>query len=539
MNSESRVSVRWAVLIATALALMAVGAGATYIGMRSSRAPTESDGHAPMAATPSPAARPAAEPTSGGVESAALPDVVVTLSKEAVDRAGMTVTAVAAGTMSGGLRAPGVVEPNAYKQVVVTPVVSGRITRVAAELGQHVQRGQTLAQIFSPELADAQTRYISARAELEAHEQELARTEKLVEIGAASRQELERIHAGHTARRADVESAASRLQLLGLSAAAIEALGPGKSQSATTNVPAPISGMVTERLANVGLNVDQAAKLFTVVDLSTVWVVADLYEKDFALIRVGSPATVTTNAYPDLVLEGRVSYIDPQVSKDTRTAKVRIEVPNPRNELRLGMYAEALLGGGGEGGPSTPVIARSAVQTVGNRTVVYLVNPKEPGKFVEREVRLGAVTGDQVAVISGVRPGDVVVAEGSFYVRAERERLGLRAASASASPIPGSPAPATPGAMQGDMNVQEATVTVTDASFEPQRLTLRAGVPARVTFIRTSDKTCATSVVFASLNIRRDLPLNQPVTIEFTPDKAGEIAFACGMNMLRGTVVVQ
>jgi RND family efflux transporter MFP subunit len=468
-----------------------------------------------------------------------LPDVVVTLSKEAVDRAGVTVTAVAAGTMSGGLRAPGVVEPNAYKQVVVTPVVSGRITRVAAELGQHVQRGQTLAQIFSPELADAQTRYISARAELEAHEQELARTEKLVEIGAASRQELERIHAGHTARRADVQSAASRLQLLGLSAEAIDALGPGKNQSATTNVPAPISGVVTERLANVGLNVDQAATLFTVVDLSTVWVVADLYEKDFARVRVGSPATVTTNAYPDLVLQGRVGYIDPQVSKDTRTAKVRIEVPNPRNELRLGMYAEALLGGSSEGGPSTPVIARSAVQTVGNRTVVYLVNPKEPGKFVEREVRLGAVTGDQVAVISGVRPGDVVVAEGSFYVRAERERLGLRPASASASPIPGSPASATPGAMQGDMNVQEAKVTVTDASFEPQRLTLRAGVPARVTFIRTSDKTCATSVVFASLNIRRDLPLNQPVTIEFTPNKAGEIAFACGMNMLRGTVVVQ
>lgn len=536
MNSESRVSVRWAVLIAAALALIAVSAGATYIGLRS-RAPSESDGHAAMAATPSPPARPAAEPTSGGVESAALPDVVVTLSKEAVDRAGVTVTAVAAGTMSGGLRAPGVVEPNAYKQVVVTPVVSGRITRVAAELGQHVQRGQTLAQIFSPELADAQTRYISARAELEAHEQELARTEKLVEIGAASRQELERIHAGHTARRADVESAASRLQLLGLSAAAIEALGPGKNQSATTNVPAPISGMVTERLANVGLNVDQAAKLFTVVDLSTVWVVADLYEKDFARVRVGSPATVTTNAYPDLVLQGRVSYIDPQVSPDSRTAKVRIEVPNPRNELRLGMYAEALLGGG-EGGPST-VIPRSAVQNVGNRTVVYLVNPKEPGKFVEREVRLGAVTGDQVAVMSGVQPGDVVVAEGSFYVRAERERLGLRPAPASASPTPGSTASPTPGVTHGDMKVQEAKVTVTEASFDPQRLTLRAGVPARVTFIRTSDKTCATSVVFASLNIRRDLPLNQPVTIEFTPDKAGEIAFACGMNMLRGTVVVQ
>ena len=432
MNSESRVSVRWPVLVVAAVVLLALGAGAAYVVLRS-RAPVRSpsDEQAAMPGTRSPAAGPATQhPASSPGASAALPDVVVTLSQEAAERAGITVTSVSAGTTSGGLRAPGVVEANAYKQVVVTPVVSGRITRVAADLGQHVQRGQTLAEIFSPELAESQARYISARAELGAHEQELARTEKLVEIGAASRQELERIHAGHTARRADVESAASRLQLLGLSAGAIEALGPGKNQGATTNVPAPIGGVVTERLANVGLNVDQATKLFTVVDLSTVWVVADLYEKDFARVRVGSPATVTTNAYPDLVLQGRVSYIDPQVSSETRTAKVRIEVPNARNELRLGMYAEAFLGSGN--GASTPMIPRSAVQNVGNRTVVYLVNPKEAGKFVEREVRLGTVAGDQVSVLAGVQPGDMVVGEGSFYVRAERERLGLRAAPAGA-----------------------------------------------------------------------------------------------------------
>jgi RND family efflux transporter MFP subunit len=364
------------------------------------------------------------EPASSPGASAPLPDVVVTLSQEAAERAGIAVTSVSNGTTSGGLRAPGVVEANAYRQVVVTPVLSGRITRVAADLGQPVRRGQTLAQIFSPELSDAQTRYISARAELEAHEQELARTQKLVEIGAASRQELERIHAGHTARRADVESAASRLELLGLSAEAIEALGPGKNQGATTDVPAPIAGVVTERWANVGLNVDQATKLFTVVDLSSVWVVANLYEKDFARVQVGSPATITTHAYPDLVLYGRVSYIDPQVSSETRTAKVRIEVPNARHELRLGMYAEALLGG--DGGASAPTIPRSAVQNVGDRTMVYLVNPKESGTFIEREVRLGPVAGDHVSVLTGVQPGDVVVGEGSFYVRAERERLGLR-----------------------------------------------------------------------------------------------------------------
>jgi biotin carboxyl carrier protein len=246
MNSESRVSVRWPVLVVAAVVLLVVGAGAAYVGLRSRASGPASSNDQPTMRVP--AALPAAEqPASSSSAAAPLPDVVVTLSQESAKRAGITTTAVSAGTASGGVRAPGVVEANAYKQVVVTPVVSGRVTRVTADLGQQVQRGQTLAQIFSPELADAQTRYISARAELEAHEQELARTEKLVAIGAASRQELERIHAGHTARRADVESAASRLQLLGLSADAIAALGPGKNQGATTNVPAPITGVVSRR----------------------------------------------------------------------------------------------------------------------------------------------------------------------------------------------------------------------------------------------------------------------------------------------------
>jgi len=458
MNSDSRVSVRWPVLVVAGVVLLAVGAGAAYVGMRS-RAPDRSSSN--EQATPPakrlPAAGPATEHALRPGALAPLPDVVVTLTQEAVERAGITATAASAGTTSEGVRAPGVVEANAYKQVVVTPVISGRITRVGADLGQRVRQGEMLAQIFSPELADAQTRYISARAELEAHEQELIRTEKLVAIGAASRQELERIHAGHTARRADLESAASRLQLLGLPPDAIEALGPGKNQGATMNVPAPIDGVVTERLANVGLNVDQATKLFTVVDLSSVWVVANLYEKDFSHVRVGSAATVTTNAYPDLVLHGRVSYIDPQVSPETRTAKVRIEVPNARNELRLGMYAEALVGDAG--GTSTPMISRGAVQSVGDRTVVYLVNPKEPGTFVEREVRLGAATGDRVSVLAGVQAGDVVVGKGSFSVRAERERLGLRA-------VPTSGATASTSA-SGPRVTQDVDITLTSQPAQP------------------------------------------------------------------------
>ena len=153
---------------------------------------------------------------------------------------------------------------------------------------------------------------------------------------------------------------------------------------------------MTERAANAGLNVDTSAKLFTVVDLSTVWVVADVYEKDFSHVRVGTPANVTTKAFPDLALNGRVSYIDPQVHPETRTAKVRVEVPNLRQELRLGMFADVSIETGGQA--STTRIPRAAVQHVGDRTVVYVADPKQPGRFVEREVRLGDATGNDVVV---------------------------------------------------------------------------------------------------------------------------------------------
>ena len=532
MTSASRVNVRWTVLALAALVLLSVGAGATYLGLRSNASsqpgqPAASAGIGSTPADPVASAPPASETLS---------DVMVTLSPEAVERAGITFTEVAAGAALGGVRAPGVVEPNAYKQIVVTPLVSGRLTRVTAELGQRVQRGQTIAQIFSPELAEAQTRYVSARAELTAHDQKLARTEQLVHIGAASRQELERVHAEHTARRAEVQSAASRLQLLGLSAGAIEGLDPGQAADATTSVPAPIAGVITQRAANVGTNVDQSTQLFTVVDLSTVWVVADLYEKDFARVRVGSTAIITTAAYPDLALPGRVSYIDPQVSTATRTAKVRVEVPNARHELRFGMYVEVLLAGEG-GGASTPMVPRTAVQNVGDRTVVYLVVPKEPGTFVERELRLGMSDGDHVTVLDGVKPGDLIVGTGSFSVRAERERLGLRQAPPRPTAVGGN-LPSRRSGQPSPPSVQTANIEVREQGFEPATVRLRAGGPARVTIIRTTDKTCGTEVVFPSLDIRRVLPLDQPVVIEFTPSQAGDIAFACGMNMLKGVVVV-
>jgi Cupredoxin-like domain len=186
---------------------------------------------------------------------------------------------------------------------------------------------------------------------------------------------------------------------------------------------------------------------------------------------------------------------------------------------------------------STPRVPRNAVQNVGDRTVVYLANPKEPGRFIEREVRLGQASGEQVEIVSGVQPGDVVVTEGSFFVRAERERLGLRPAAVPAAG--GAAVSRVPASSGSAADIQRAKILVSEQGFEPAKVTLRAGTPARLTFLRITDKTCGTEVVFPSLTVKRALPLNEPVDIEFTPAKAGEIAFACGMNMLRGTILVE
>jgi membrane fusion protein, heavy metal efflux system len=500
MTEDRRLRVSASAAVASLLSVLIVGAGGTYWLTRDRHVPTRpSDGAA--TSEPQPANR--STGPSGGA--------VVSLTKDAVDRSGIVVTEVSMQPATNSLRVPGVVEPNAYRQVAVTPLVGGRVVGVSAQQGDHVRKGQRIAQVYSPELAEARTKYVAAKAMLEAHDRELQRTQKLVEIGAASRQELERIHAEHAAQTADVESTRSRLELLG---AEPDTSSAGQA-SATTNVAAPIDGVVTERLANAGLNVDPATKLFTIVDLSTVWIVADVYERDLQRVHERTRATVTTTAFPDQPLEGRIGFIDPQLNAATRTAKIRVEVANPRGDLRPGMYADVVI----DTTSAAPALAvpKDAVQNVGDRQVVYVSSSNDTMTYTEREVRLGSAVGEQVEVLSGLSAGERIVSKGSFSVRAEVERLGLRAPSAP----------------------QAVRIAVTEKGFEPDRVSLRAGAPARLTFVRTTDKTCGTEVVFPSLALKRALPLNEPVVIELTPGRTGEVAFTCGMNMLKGVVVVQ
>ncbi|HEY5617639.1 MAG TPA: efflux RND transporter periplasmic adaptor subunit, partial [Vicinamibacterales bacterium] len=311
-------------------------------------------------------------------------DLTVTLSADMMSRAGIKTVHATAGATTAELRMPGVVQANAYKEVVVTSLVSGRVTQVSADLGAQVTAQQPLATIYSPELADAQTAFISVRAEQVAHQQKQTRTQRLTAIGAATRQELEEHEAERAKLDAAVEVARARLTLLGIPEERTQRLAGPQDVVTTMPVRAPFPGVVTRRAVNVGLNVDPSMPLFTIIDLSTVWVIADLYERDFAKVRVGSPATVTSASYPGMTLRGRVSYIDPQVQQETRTAKLRVEVPNPSGRLRLGMYVDVHVG---EASPRQGVfVPKAAVQMVGSDAIVYVAADAQQGRFVERKV---------------------------------------------------------------------------------------------------------------------------------------------------------
>ncbi|CAN5851489.1 hypothetical protein BH24ACI5_BH24ACI5_23370 [soil metagenome] len=508
-------------LITGGLALFAAGAvvSALLIGRGA--------GHEerPAEVTPSgsfPPSSAASAPATGP-----LPDVTVPVSADVAARAGIELAAAQTRVVAARLRLPGTVQPDEYRQVVVTPFVSGRITGVSVQLGDRVQRGAPLARIYSSDLAEAQAKFASMRAELIAAEQRLARTTRLVEIGAASRQELEADEAMRARLAAEVQGAGARLRELGLPPERVAATATPSAASATVTVPAPVTGVVTVRKANIGLVVDPGSELFTVASLSPVWVIADVQEADLSKVRVGAAATVVADAFPDRQITGKVSYISPDLRPQTRTAQVRVEVPNPGDDLRFGMFVNVEL--------VTPqasavvTVPANAVQTIGARTFVYLAPADRPGEYIEREVTVGTREGDVVEIVSGVSAADQVVTKGSFMVRAERERLGLR--------------PPGPSGLSSAAAREEAArvvkVLVNESGFEPSHVPAVPGSRVTLEFTRIVELSCATEVVVPSQNIRTTLPLNTPVRVEIRAPQNGEVQFACGMKMHKGAVVVQ
>jgi cobalt-zinc-cadmium efflux system membrane fusion protein len=298
------------------------------------------------------------------------------------------------------LSVTGVVGADIARSVPVVSMASGRIVEIRARLGDTVKKGQLLMRVHSADLSDAFSDYRQAVADERLAVAQLARSKILFDKGAIAQKELE--VAQETEEKADVavDTAIERLKVLGVNK---------DHPTAFVDIVAPVSGVITDQQVTTASGTQGlgSPNAFTISDLSRVWVLCDVYENDLAMVALGEAAEIRLNAYPGIVLKGRVSNIGAILDPNLRTAKVRVEVDNP-GMIRLGMFVQAKFHG--QQTQVRGVVPASAVLHLHDRDWVYV--PKGPNTFRRVEVRSGQmIPPGRQEIVSGIRPGDRVVAD--------------------------------------------------------------------------------------------------------------------------------
>jgi len=298
---------------------------------------------------------------------------------------------------------------------IVVPL-PGRIADLRVKIGDAVHKGQTLCAINSRDAAAAAGEYIEARRDLELAEKTAAMTDDLFQHEAASRIALQQAQNDLAKAKARVTRTEESLRLLGVDP---------KDDLSTFNgrlpVATPIAGILVERKVTDGQFVQaDGTPIMTVADLSGVWVVGDVFERDLTSVSVGQPASITTAAYPDETFHGRVSYISDAIDPATRTAKVRVAVANPGGRLKPEMFASVALDVPSKG--RVVLVPTAAVLTESGATYVYV--EREAGRFQRRRVDVAPSSGGARRVVHGLAAGERVVVDGVLLLREEERQEG-------------------------------------------------------------------------------------------------------------------
>jgi cobalt-zinc-cadmium efflux system membrane fusion protein len=305
---------------------------------------------------------------------------------------------------SESLQAPslsvtGVVNPDVSRTVPVISLVTGRVVEIRARLGDTVQKGQVLLRVQSPDIASAFSDYRKAVADETLTGKQFERAQILYDKGAISMNDLQVAQDAEEKAKVDTETTLEHLRVLGVDK---------DHPSGVVDIKAPISGVITDQQVTTAAGVQglSGSNPFTISDLSHVWVLCDVYENDLSNVRVGETAEIRLVAYPDKVLTGRISNIGPILDPAIRTAKVRVEVANPGELLRVGMFVTATFHG--QQKVRVASVPASAILHLHDRDWVYV--PAGGKKFRRVEVKAGKTFPDKTQLIlSGVEPGQEVV----------------------------------------------------------------------------------------------------------------------------------
>ena len=347
------------------------------------------------------------------------------ISTEKVQKLGVRTEAASLRLLGRTVRAAGRVEPDERRVAVVAPKFEGYVEKLLVNAtGQHVSRGQPLFEAYSPELVAAQREYLIATQGLR----------DMKDAGADAQGGMRQL----------AESSLAHLRHWELAPAQLDALVTTGQPQRTVTYPSPVSGVVTEKKALQGMRFMPGEMLYQITDLSTVWVIADVSEQDIGLVKTGARARVTTTAYPNEVFDGRITFVYPTMTAETRSVPVRVELANPGQRLKPAMFAQVEVTVGGKAPVLT--VPDSAVIDTGARRIV-LVQVQE-GRFEPRDVELGARGENFVEVVKGVSDGEQVVVAANFLIDAEsnlKAAIGGMGAAPTAPATSTSPAPATVG----------------------------------------------------------------------------------------------
>lgn len=314
-------------------------------------------------------------------------------------------------TLTRTLRLTGAVAYNAFTTTPVITQVGGPVSKITVLPGEHVRQGQTMLTVSSPDYSQLLDSYLKAEDSFRLADKFYVRAQDLYAHHANALQDLEQAESNRNQAQADLNAAEQGLKILGIKNPGELAKAPS---SAEVPVLAPISGEVVERLVAPGQVVQAGqTQAFTISDLSTVWVLANVYQADLAYVKNGDHVTVQTDAYPN-TFHGKISYVSPALDPNTRTLQARIVVDNPGEKLKRDMYCTVNVTAGSLA--NVFAVPNSAIlRDDNNEPFVYLATASN--QFGRRDVKVGVSQDGVTQILSGISTGDRVVGDGSLFLQ--------------------------------------------------------------------------------------------------------------------------
>jgi cobalt-zinc-cadmium efflux system membrane fusion protein len=321
------------------------------------------------------------------------------------------VVPVEQGRLARTLRLTGAVEYNDFKTTPVITQVGGPVSRVVVAPGEHVRAGQPMLYIASPDYSLLRAAYIKARDAFQLADKSYVRAKDLFAHGAIAQADLEQAESNRTQAQADFESSADAIRILGIPDPETIV---SKAPSAEIPLFSPVAGEVVDRECSVGqLLAPGATQCFTLSDMSSVWILVNVYQKDVAFVHVGDPVTIDNESYPGAV-HGKIEYISAALDPNTRTLQARIEASNPGERLKKEMYVTAEVQAGVI--PNAMFVPNfSVLRDDQNMPYVYLQTGNN--EFARRNVTLGESQDGKTQILTGLQANDRVVSDGSLFLQ--------------------------------------------------------------------------------------------------------------------------